>query len=100
MAARQRLSITSSRPRSARFPRPDLRKASGFPATPAPFVLLRALRRLTDCAEKVIQARCPSERQSLSANQAAEPQLIANGNDRNMDKPGRPRRLRYLPALR
>jgi hypothetical protein len=40
MAARQRLSITSSGQRSERLRRPDLRKASGFPATPAAFVLL------------------------------------------------------------
>ena len=30
----------------------------------------------------------PSERPSLSANQAAEPQLVGNGNERNLDKPG------------
>ena len=75
--------ITSSRPRSERLRRPDLRKASGFPAHPAPFVLLRAVRRPTDCAEVVVQVRRPSERPSLSANQAAEPQSVANGNKRN-----------------
>jgi hypothetical protein len=29
----------------------------------------------------------PSERPSLSANQAAEPQFVASGNERNSDKP-------------
>jgi len=75
--------ITSSRPCSERLRRPYLRKASGFPAHPVPFVLLRTVRRPTDCAEEVVHVRRPLVRPSLSANQAAELQSVAKGNKRN-----------------
>ena len=82
--------ITSSRPRSERLRRPDLRKASGFPASAGLRSSSAQAGRLSlpACAEEVVQARRPSERPSLSANQAAEPQLVANGNERDLGKAG------------
>jgi RND family efflux transporter MFP subunit len=44
---------------------------------------------LPACAEEVLQDTCPSERRSLSAQQAAEPQVIAARIERNLDKPER-----------
>jgi hypothetical protein len=88
--------ITSSRRRSERL-RPSVDgKASGFPANPAPFLLLRTVRRLTDCAEEVVEAKRPSERPSLFANQAAKPQLVASANNLNLHKPGEALPLRLL----
>jgi hydrogenase maturation protein HypF len=43
---------------------------------------------LPDGVEGVIQDACTSERQSLSASQPAEPQLVVNRIDRNLGKPG------------
>ena len=42
---------------------------------------------LPACAEEVLQGARPSERRSLSARQAAEPQVIADRIERNLDKP-------------
>jgi hypothetical protein len=36
--------------------------------------------------DEFVQDGRPSERRSLSARQAAEPQVVAGGNDRNWDK--------------
>jgi len=52
-----------------RLRRPDVRKAFGFP--------VRAAR---PCPEEVVHEVRPSERQSLSASQAAEPQATASPN--------------------
>jgi hydrogenase maturation protein HypF len=38
--------------------------------------------------EEVVQGARPSERRSLSANQAAEPQVVVNRIDRNLGRPG------------
>ena len=43
---------------------------------------------LPACAEEVIQGARPSERRSLSANQAAEPQVVIERTACNLDKPG------------
>jgi len=51
--------ISSHHRFSKRLRRPALRKASGFPVSAAAFVLLRAVRRLTDCAEEVVQVQVP-----------------------------------------
>jgi len=53
---------------------PDLRKASGFPRQTASLLLLSSAGRLSLPAEpKGLLGWKPSERQSLSAHQAAEP---------------------------
>ena len=41
---------------------------------------------LPACTEEAVQVRRPAERQSLSANQTAEPQFLARCNERNLDK--------------
>ena len=41
---------------------------------------------LPGCAEEVAHVGRPMERQSLSASQAAEPEILANGNEGNLDK--------------
>ena len=43
---------------------------------------------LPACAEEVLHDARPSERRSLSASQAAEPQVIVDRTARNLDKPG------------
>ena len=43
---------------------------------------------LPACAEEFTQEASPSERRSLSASQAAEPQVIVERVGRNLDKPG------------
>ena len=43
---------------------------------------------LPACAEEILQDARPSERQSLSASQAAEPQVIVHQIERNLDKCG------------
>jgi len=43
---------------------------------------------LPACVEEVVQDARPSERRSLSASQAAEPQVVVNRIDRNLGKPG------------
>ena len=43
---------------------------------------------LPACAEEVFQDTRPTERRSLSANQAAEPQAVAHPIEGNLDKPG------------
>jgi hypothetical protein len=67
---------------------PDLRKASGFPAGADPsFPSAQAGRlSLPACAEEVVRVGRPLERQSLSTSQAAEPQVVANANERILDK--------------
>jgi hypothetical protein len=40
------------------------------------------------CAEEVFQDTRPTERRSLSARQAAEPQAVADPIEVNLDKPG------------
>jgi hypothetical protein len=52
-----------------------------------PLVLLRAVRRLTDGAEEVLKRAPPSERPSLSANQAPEPQVTVARIKGSLDKP-------------
>jgi hypothetical protein len=56
---------------------PAVRKASGFPATPTHFSSSAPAGRLSlpAGAEEVISGRIAAERRSLSAQQAAEPQL-------------------------
>ena len=44
--------------------------------------------RLPACAEEVVQGAPPSERRSLSASQAAEPQVVADGNERGLGQRG------------
>jgi len=48
---------------------------------------------LPACAEGVIQRGRPSERRSLSADQAAEPQVIVDRFERNLNAPGATPRL-------
>jgi len=82
--------ITNSRQRPERLRRADLRKASGFPANPVPFALLRAGRKAKPSGLR--GGGCPGggppERRSLSASQAAEPQVVAVGNKHKLDKRG------------
>ena len=62
---------------------------------------------LPACAEEVLQDARPSERRSLSARQAAEPQVIVHRVERNLDKggpracppPGHPRGVPLQVAL-
>ena len=74
---------------SARLCRPDLRKASGFPPMLEPWPSSTQAGRLSlpACVEEVTQDARPSERRSLSARQAAEPQFGAGQTDGNLDKP-------------
>jgi hypothetical protein len=69
---------------------PTCGKPPAFRPIPHPSSSSAQVGRLSlpACAEEVVQARRPSERPSLSANQAAEPQLVGNGNERNLDKLG------------
>ena len=63
---------------SLRLCRPDLRKASGFPTHAAPPSNSAQAGRLSlpACAEEVVRDVRPSERRSLSASHAAEPQFV------------------------
>jgi hypothetical protein len=74
-----------------RLGRPAVRKGSAFPAQLAQF--LPPPRRLprfigASGAEKVGRCFPATERQSLSAQQAAKPQVIGQRRDRNLDKLG------------
>jgi hypothetical protein len=66
-----------------------LRKASGFLANADPSSSSAPAGRLSlpAGAEEVLQELRLSERQSLSANQAAQPQIILGIVERNSDKP-------------
>ena len=81
---------SSSRERTVRLCRPDLRKASGFPAPfRTSFSSAQAGRlSLPACAEEVSQDTQPTERRSLSAHQAAQPQAVADSIEGNLDKLG------------
>jgi alanyl-tRNA synthetase len=82
---------TSSPPDSAeRLRRPDVRKASGFPANADPSSSSAPAGRLSlpAGAEETLQEVRLAERQSLSASQAAQPQAILDVSERNLDKPG------------
>jgi alanyl-tRNA synthetase len=82
---------TSSPPSSTeRLRRPDLRKASGFPANADPSSSCAPAGRLSlpAGAGEVSQEARLAERQSLSANQAAQPQAILSAADRNLGKTG------------
>jgi alanyl-tRNA synthetase len=82
---------TSSAPGSReRLGRPDLRKASGFPASADPSSSSAPAGRLSlpAGAVEVLQEARLAERQSLSASQAAQPQAILGAGERNLDKPG------------
>jgi alanyl-tRNA synthetase len=80
-----------------RLRRPDLRKASGFPATAAPPSSSAPAGRLSlpAGAEEVAQEATLTERQSLSAKPAAEPQATPGAVDRNSNKP----RSRTAPTV-
>jgi len=62
-------------PSSERLCRPAMRKASDFPTRAAPLLSTGQAGRLSlpACAEEVVEYADPSERRSLSAQQAAEP---------------------------
>jgi tetratricopeptide (TPR) repeat protein len=80
---------------------PDLRKASGFPAVAGSSSSSAQAGRLSlpACAEDVQDTRS-SERQSLFASQAAQPQAIIEEIECNLDKPTRPSgSLALLPSL-
>jgi len=81
--------IASSPRHSERLCRPDLRKASGFPTNPCPSFSSAQAGRLSlpACAEEVVLDARYSERRSLSASQAAEPQVIVDRSKPNLDKP-------------
>jgi hypothetical protein len=76
--------------RSMRLRRPDLRKASGFPANVTTRFSSEPAGRLSLPAgsEEVLQDARPTGRQSLPARQAAEPQVVADRIEGNLDKPG------------
>jgi hypothetical protein len=42
---------------------------------------------ISDTWEEVLRKPCPSKRRSLSANRAAEPQVVIESIERNLDKP-------------
>jgi hypothetical protein len=77
---------------SERLRRPALRKASGFPTNasllPAPRAGWKA--EPSSLREEVFEGAGPSERRSLSAKQAAEPQVVAETIDPRSDEPARP----------
>ena len=83
---------------SERLRRPALWKASGFPANAGPSSSSAQAGRLSlpACAEEVLQEARPSERQSLSAYQAAEPLVIIDTIERNLDKPGQALPLQHV----
>jgi hypothetical protein len=76
LEALSRAQIKISRHCPRRLSRPHLRKASGFPADSRP--------------EVVLQDACPSERRSLSATQAAQPQVIVHQMEHSLDNCARP----------
>jgi alanyl-tRNA synthetase len=87
---------TSSPPSSdERLGRPDLRKASGFPANADPSSSSAPAGRLSlpAGAEEVAQEARPAERQSLSASQAAQPQAVPGIIEHDSKMPGSPVRL-------
>ena len=94
----QAVQITGAGRRPQRLCRPDLRKACGFPASPAPCPSSALAGRLglPARAEEVVHARRPSERHSLSASQAAKPQVVIEGTDRNLYKPGATPTMAFL----
>ena len=55
---------------------------------------------LPACAEGKVQDALRSERQSLSASQAAEPQVVVNGIERNLDKRGHTQTIQLLRRSR
>jgi len=62
-----------------RLCRPVVRKASGFPAKSAPFLLLRAVcpdESGQTARRRLVNGQSATERQSLSAQRAAEPQFV------------------------
>jgi len=71
-----------------RLRRPAPRKGFAFPGSSAPFLFLYLAGRLSLPArvEEVLKDGRPPERQSLSAQQAAEPQTKARRLERNLDK--------------
>jgi alanyl-tRNA synthetase len=73
-----------------RLRRPALRKASGFPANADLSSSSAPAGRLSlpAGAEETLQEAGLAERQSLSANQAAQPQAILGAADRNSDRGG------------
>ena len=81
--------IGGSRERFARLCRPDLREASGFPASSDPRPPLGRLEGLAfqPAQRRFLRGTRPSEGQSLSAHQAAEPQGVADRIESNSDKP-------------
>jgi len=73
---------------SAALP-PAVRKASGFPAHAASFLVSAQAGRLSlpAGAEEVVRETRATERRSLSAQRAAEPQVAARRIERGLDKP-------------
>jgi hypothetical protein len=69
---------------------PPCGKPPAFRPMPAPLSFSAQAGRLSlpACAEEVVQGADPSERRSLSANQAAEPQVLVDPSERILDKPG------------
>jgi hypothetical protein len=65
-------------------------KPLAFQPIPGPSSISAQAGRLSlpACGEEVLQDARPSERQSLSARQAAEPQVIVHQIERNLDKCG------------
>src|SRR5208337_2486456 len=94
----------SSRRCLVRLCRPDLRKASGFPARAGGVLLLRAGWKAQPSSPLGggQPGNGPSERQSLSASQAAEPQVVVGRIERTLDRPevNSPLHLEVEAALR
>jgi len=71
------------------FAAPPCGKPAAFRPMPPPLSSSAQAGRLSPpaCAEEILHDARPSERRSLSANQAAEPQVIDDGVEHNLDKP-------------
>jgi hypothetical protein len=84
------LQISPSGRRCQRLCRLTCGKPAAFrpiPAVRSSTALAGRLSLPASAVEVVLLAR-PAERQSLSASQAAKPQVVADANQRNLDNPG------------
>jgi hypothetical protein len=81
---------TSSRQAQRGSAAPTCGKPPAFQPVPEPTPSSARAGRpsLPACAEEVLQEPRPSERRSLSASQAAEPQVVIDSVERNLDRPG------------
>jgi hypothetical protein len=77
-------------------------KPPAFRPVPEPLSSSAQAGRLSlpACAEEVFQDTRSTERRSLSAHQAAEPQAVADPIEGNLDKPAaRPYKMHIAPTL-